>query len=357
MGRIWALLKDTGEGFLADDALTRAAGIAYFTLFSIGPLLFIATGIASFVFGRDQVDGAITAQMNGMLGEQSAREVGRLAEGAMGGARGGWALAIGFGTLMLTAGGAFGALQNALNAIWKTEVPEAGSITETVSRLVKAKAAALGLVATTGFILIASLAISAAITSFSSWLEASLPGGAMLALVLSISVTIGVLTLLFAAIYKVLPDRKLAWRDVFIGAFTTAVLFTVGKTLIALYVGNSDVAAGFGAASAIIIVLVWLYYSALIFLAGAEFTRAWANFNGSKQAVPVPAKPADAVLAKDSEQGGLQLQSALAPERAPNAIPQLLVALLPFVVTGIVQGLVVHWSQTTRNRRPLPRRG
>jgi membrane protein len=357
MGRIWALLKDTGEGFLADDALTRAAGIAYFTLFSIGPLLFIATGIASIVFGRDQVDEAITAQMNGMLGEQSAREVGRMAEGAMGGARGGWALAIGFGTLMLTAGGAFGALQNALNAIWKTEVPEAGSITETVSRLVKAKAAALGLVATTGFILIASLAISAAITSFSSWLEASLPGGAMLALVLSISVTIGVLTLLFAAIYKILPDRRLAWRDVFIGAFTTAVLFTVGKTLIALYVGNSDVAAGFGAASAIIIVLVWLYYSALIFLAGAEFTRAWANFNGSKQAVPVPAKPADAVLAKDTEQGGSQLQSALAPEPAPNAIPQLLVALLPFVVTGIVQGLVAHWSQTTRDRRPLPRRG
>lgn len=357
MGRIWALLKDTGEGFLADDALTRAAGIAYFTLFSIGPLLFIATGIASFVFGRDQVDDAIAAQMRGMLGDQAAGEIGRLAEGAMGGARGGWAVAIGLGTLMLTAGGAFGALQNALNAVWKTEVPEAGSITETVSRLVKAKAAALGLVATTGFILIASLAVSAAITSLGSWLEAALPGGAVLALVLSISVTIGVLTLLFGAIYKILPDRKLAWRDVFIGAFATAVLFTVGKTLIALYIGNSDVAAGFGAASAIIIVLVWLYYSALIFLAGAEFTRAWANLNGSKQAVPVPAKPADAVLAKDAEQGGSQLQSAPALQRTPNAIMQLSIALLPFVVTGIVQGLVQHWSRAAPRRRSQPRRG
>ena len=357
MGRIWALLKDTGEGFIADDALTRAAGIAYFTLFSIGPLLFIATGIASFVFGRDQVDDAITAQMTGMLGDQAAREVGRLAEGAMGSARGGWAVAIGLGTLLLTAGGAFGALQNALNAVWKTEVPEAGSITETVSRLVKAKAAALGLVATTGFILIASLAVSAAIASFGSWLETALPGGAVLALVLSISVTIGVLTLLFAAIYKVLPDRKLAWRDVFIGAFTTAVLFTVGKTLMALYIGNSDVAAGFGAASAIIIVLVWLYYSALIFLAGAEFTRAWANLNGSKQTVPVPAKPADAVLAKDNERRGSQLQSASASDGAPNAILQLLIALLPFVVTGIVQGMVERRSRASRNRRPLWRRG
>ncbi|MDO9713938.1 YihY/virulence factor BrkB family protein, partial [Paracraurococcus lichenis] len=355
MGRIWTLLKDTGEGFIADDALTRAAGIAYFTLFSVGPLLFIATGIASFAFGRDQVDDAITAQMISMLGEQAAREVGRLAEGAMGGARGGWAVAIGLGTLLLTAGGAFGALQNALNAVWKTEVPDAGSITETVSRFVKAKAAAVGLVATTGFILIASLAVSAAITSFGSWLEAVLPGGVLLAYVLNIAVTMGVLTVLFAAIYKVLPDRKLAWRDVFIGAFTTAVLFTVGKTLIALYIGNSNVAAGFGAASAIIIVLVWLYYSALIFLAGAEFTRAWANLNGTKQAAPVPAKPADAVLAPDVERRWLQPQSAPAVGRAPNAILQLLVALLPIVISGIVQGLMKHQSRAERNHRP--RRG
>ncbi|TDH62296.1 YihY/virulence factor BrkB family protein [Dankookia rubra] len=356
MSRIWTLLKDTGEGFVADDALTRAAGIAYFTLFSIGPLLFIATGIAGFVFGRDQVDDAITAQMTSMLGDQAAREVGRLAEGAMGHARGGWALAIGLGTLLLTAGGAFSALQNALNAVWKTEVPEAGSITETVSRLVKAKAAALGLVATTGFILIASLAVSAAIAAFGSWLEAVFPGGELLALVLSIAVTIGVLTLLFAAIYKVLPDRKLAWRDVLIGAFTTAVLFTVGKTLIAIYIGSSDVAAGFGAASAVIIVLVWLYYSALIFLAGAEFTRAWANLNGSKQVVPVPAKPADAVLAQDPERRRLQLQSASAPKRAPNAILQLLVVLLPFVVTGIVQRMVERRSRAARRRRLMPYR-
>jgi membrane protein len=181
MGRLWALLKDTGEGFISDDALTRAAGIAYFTLFAIGPLLFIATGIASMVFGRDQVDDAIAAQMAEMLGDQAAREVGKMAEGALGSARGGWAIAIGLGTLLLTAGGAFGALQNALNAVWKTEVPDTGSITETVSRLVKAKAAALGLVATTGFILIASLAVSAAIASLGSWLEAAFPGGAILA--------------------------------------------------------------------------------------------------------------------------------------------------------------------------------
>lgn len=357
MGRIWALLKDTGEGFISDDALTRAAGIAYFTLFAIGPLLFIATGIASLVFGRDQVDDAITAQMTGMLGDQAAGEVGRLAEGALGNARGGWAIAIGLGTLLLTAGGAFGALQNALNAVWKTEVPEADSLTETVSRLVKAKAAALGLVATTGFILIASLAISAAISSFGSWLETALPGGTIVAFALNLTVTVGVLTLLFAAIYKVLPDRKLAWRDVCIGAFATAILFTIGKTLIALYIGQSDVAAGFGAASTIILVLVWLYYSALIFLAGAEFTRAWANFKGSKQSAPVPAKPGEAVAVSEANRDVPQDPSSSHARREPSAIVQVLVALLPLVVTGIVTAVIERQRRSSHNRSRPPRRG
>jgi membrane protein len=289
MGKIWRLLKDTGEGFIADNCLTTAASIAYFTLFSAGPLLFIATGIAGAVFGRDQVDEALTSQFSGMMGQQAAEDLRKMADGALGDARGGWAIAIGIGTLLLTAGGAFGALQTALNQVWKTETPNAGTITETVSRFVRAKAAALGLVAATGFILIASLAVSAAITSVGGWFERSLPGGVVVAFVLNMVVTIGVLTLLFAAIYKILPDRKLTWRDVLVGALVTAVLFTIGKSLIGLYVGHSNVASGFGAAGTMIVVLVWLYYSAVIFLAGAEFTRAWANREGSKQKAPVPA--------------------------------------------------------------------
>ncbi|MDB5413256.1 MAG: ribonuclease [Rubritepida sp.] len=294
MGRIGRMLKDTGAGFLADDCLTRAASIAYFTLFSVGPLLFIATGIAGMVFGRDQIDEALAAQMTGMLGERAAGDVQKMADGALGDARGGWAIAIGLGTLLLTAGGAFGALQTALNAVWKTEVPEAGSIVETVSRIVKAKAAALGLVASTGFILIASLSVSAVITSLGSWLDGVLPGGAVVAFTLNLLVTICILTLLFACIFKILPDRKLAWRDVLVGALATALLFTAGKAIIGLYIGHSNVAAGFGAAGTMIVVLVWLYYSAVIFLAGAEFTRAWANRNGSKQSAPVPAKADEA---------------------------------------------------------------
>jgi membrane protein len=292
MCKLAKMLKDTGEGFVADNCFTTAASIAYFTLFSIGPLLFIASGIAGSVLGRDQVDEALTAQFSGMMGQQAAEDLQRMADGALGDARGGWAVIIGICTLILTAGGAFGALQTALNQVWKTETPEAGTITETVSRFVRAKAAALGLVAATGFVLIASLAVSAGIASFGGWLDRALPGGAVLAFALSLAVTVGVLTALFAAIYKILPDRKLAWRDVLVGAVMTAILFTAGKSLISLYIGHSNVAAGFGAAGTMIVVLVWLYYSGLIFLAGAEFTRAWANRNGSKQSRPVPSADA-----------------------------------------------------------------
>jgi membrane protein len=324
MGRIWRMLKDTGEGFVADDCLSRAAGIAYFTLFSIGPLLFIATGIAGLVFGRDQVDDALAAQLTGMVGEQAARDVRKMADDALGDARGGWAIVIGIGTLLLTAGGAFGALQTALNAVWKTEVPDAGTIVETVSRLVRAKAAAIGLVATTGFILIVSLAVSAAIASLGSWFESVLPGGAVFAFALNLAVTVGILTMLFAAIYKILPDRKLDWRDVFVGAFATSVLFTVGKSLIGLYIGRGNVASGFGAAGTIVVVLVWLYYSALIFLAGAEFTRAWANRNGSRRAAPVPAKPADAppsTSAQAREKSGSPRNTAALVDGAIAVLP------------------------------------
>ncbi|MDB5315299.1 MAG: ribonuclease [Rhodospirillales bacterium] len=342
MGRIWAMLKDTGEGFIADDCLTRAAGIAYFTLFSIGPLLFIAKGIAGLVFGQNEIDDAIAEQLTGMVGEQAAGEIRTMAEGALGQARSGWAIVIGIVTLLLTAGGAFGALQTALNAIWKTEVPEAGSMVETVSRLVKAKAAALGLVATTGFILITSLAVSASIASMSSWFEARLPGGAVLAFVLNLAVTIGVLTLLFAAIYKILPDRRLAWGDVMVGACATAVLFTAGKAAIGLYIGHSDVAAGFGAAGTMIVVLVWLYYSAVIFLTGAEFTRAWANRKGSKQAAPVAAKPGDTV-----QQDPVPRRETYSGRQDATVLGETIVAMVPLVLTAIVMAAL--------GRRPPPR--
>lgn len=330
MGRIWTLLKDAGEGFVADDCLTRAGAIAYFTLFSVGPLIFIATGIAGLVVGREQVDEALAAQLASTVGEDAAGQMRSLADGALGDARGGWALLAGLGTLLLTASGAFGALQGALNAVWKAKVPEADTTAETISRFVRAKAAAIGLVATTGFILIASLAVSAAISAFGGWLEGALPGGEALALALNLSVTLLVLTLLFAAIYKVLPDRDIHWRDVLVGALATALLFVAGKWLIAYYVGAADVAAGFGAAGTIVVVLVWLYYSSVIFLAGAEFTRAWANRRGSAQGAPVAARP-------EHEMAKRLLPPAAPPPPEPSPLARLAAAALPVLAAALLR--------------------
>lgn len=281
--RAFALAKDTVTGFFADDCLTRAAGIAYFTLFSLGPLLFIATGIAGLVFGEAQVRAALTDQLAGMVGQDAAGTLDEMAQNALGNAQGGWALLIGLGTLLLTASGAFGALQSALNAIWKTHAPEADTVAETVSVFLRAKAAALGLVAATAFILIASLAASAALSAMGDWIGNRFPGLEAVMWVLNLTLSLVVITGLFAAIYKVLPDRDLHWRDVLVGAFATAVMFALGKTLIGLYIGSSGAAEGFGAAGTLVVVLLWIYYSAVIFLLGAEFTRAWS---GKEEARP-----------------------------------------------------------------------
>ena len=308
LDRAFAIAKDTLTGFFADDCLTRAAGIAYFTLFSLGPLLWISMGVAGLIFGEERVHAALAAQMGDMLGREAAGTVSQMADGALGDAQGGWALLIGIGTLLLTATGAFGALQGALNAIWKTQTPEADTVAETVTLFIRAKAAALGLVATTAFLLLVSLAASAALSAFGDWIGARFPALEAVLHVANIVLSIAIITGLFAAIYKILPDRRLHYRDVLVGAFATAVMFTAGKSLIGLYIGSSGAAEGFGAAGTLVVVLLWIYYSAVIFLLGAEFTRAWSGKEEARpeaararqeaEATPPPPRPAP--IASDS---------------------------------------------------------
>jgi membrane protein len=276
-GRLWRILRDTVEGFIADEALTRAASIAYFALFSLGPLLFIASGVAGIVFGPEQVSQALAHQLESLLGRDPAGAVSRMVENALGDAQGPTALLIGLVTLVITASGAFGALQSALNAIWKVEAPAEETTVATISNFVRAKAAAMGLVASTGFLLLVSLAASAALAALGDWLKLMMPSVQPILAVLNFTLSLAITALLFGAIYKVLPDRKLEWRDVMVGAIATAILFTLGKSLIGLYIGTIEAARTFGAAGTIAVVLLWLYYSALIFLLGAEFTRAWSG--------------------------------------------------------------------------------
>jgi membrane protein len=278
----WKMLKDTVLSFIDDEALSRGAAIAFYTVTSIAPVLLIVVAIAGLAFGRDAAQNAITTQLSGLMGQQTAEVLQTAVASAAGKSSGILATIIGIVTLIATASGVFGEIQSALNAIWKTE-----SKGTTVSRLIRARAASLGLVATLGFLLIVSLVVSAGLTAFGNHLNSILPFGKLILAVLNLVVSLVLISVLFAAIYKVLPDRHLEWRDVVVGAVVTAVLFTIGKSLIGWYIGSSAVASSYGAAGALIILLLWVYYSVQIFLLGAEFTKIYANRRGSKQDEPV----------------------------------------------------------------------
>jgi membrane protein len=279
---MWKLSKSTVLAFIEDEALSRGAAIAFYTVTSIAPILLIVVAVAGLVFGREAAQGAITAQLGGLMGQQTADVLQSAVASAGEKSAGVLATIIGIVTLIATASGVFGEMQSALNAIWKAK-PEG----TTMSRLIRARAASLGLVAALGFLLIVSLVVSAGLTAFGNYLESVLPFGKVILSALNAVVSVALISVLFAAIYKVLPDRHLAWGDVIVGAVVTAILFTIGKSLIGWYIGSSAVASTYGAAGGLIVLLLWVYYSAQIFLLGAEFTKVYANRLGSKQDAPV----------------------------------------------------------------------
>jgi membrane protein len=272
------LLKETVLAFIEDGALSRGAAMAFYTVTSIAPLLLIIVAIAGLVFGQDAARNAVSDQLGGLMGRESADVLQTALKSASGKSSGIIASITGIVALLVTASGVFGEMQSTLNAIWKAE-PRG----TTVSRLVRARAASLGLVATLGFLLIVSLVISTALAALGSYVDEFLPFGNLLLSALSFVISFALISLLFAAIYKVLPDKHLEWRDVIVGAVVTALLFTLGRSAISFYLGRSAVASTYGAAGALIVVLLWVYYSAQIFLLGAEFTKVYASHHGSQQ--------------------------------------------------------------------------
>ena len=278
----WKMLKDTVLAFINDEALSRGAASAFYAVTSIAPVLLIVIAIAGLAFGRDAAQNAITEQLSGLMGKQTAEVLQAAVASAASKSSGVVATIVGIITLMVTASGVFGEMQTALNVIWKAK-PKG----TTVSRLIRARAASLGLVAALGFLLMVSLVVSTVLTAFGNYLDSILPFGQIILTVLNVVVSLVLISFLFAAIYKVLPDRNLEWGDVVVGAIVTGVLFTIGKSLISWYIGSSAIASSFGAAGALIILLLWVYYSAQIFLLGAEFTKVYANTHGSKQGAPV----------------------------------------------------------------------
>ena len=277
LGRVWLLLRLTGAGFIDDDDWSRGASIAYFTLFSVAPTLLVVIAVAGLVFGEDAAQGAIVNQLGGLMGQQTAEALQAMIRSASDRLSGTLATLVGLGTILLAISGVFGEVQSALNAIWKVKPGQS-----TMTRLVRARLASLGLVIAFGFVLMVSLAVSAALAALSTFLQGVFPAMEAALAVADFLLSIVLLSALFAAVYKVLPDAPIAWRDVVIGAVFATLLFAGGKYLIALYVGGSDIASSFGAAGALIVLLLWIFYSAQIFLLGAEFTRAWACVYGSR---------------------------------------------------------------------------
>lgn len=270
LSKTWTFLKQAVMSFIADDALSRGAAMAFYTATSIAPVLLIVIAIAGFVFGREAAQHAITGELGGLMGKQTAD----LLEGALAANNKSsdiLATILGIVTLIATASGVFGEMQSALNVIWKAE-PK-GS---TVSRLVRARAASLGLVVVMGFLLLVSLAVSAALSALGNEINAVLPFGSIILGTLNAAISLVLISLLFAAVYKVLPDRDIEWRDVITGAVATAILFSAGKFLVGWYIGSSAIASTYGAAGGLIVLLLWVYYSVQIFLLGAEFTHVYA---------------------------------------------------------------------------------
>jgi membrane protein len=280
---VYTLLRDTLYAYIQDEALTRGAAISYYTVTSLGPVLVIVVAIAGMAFGQEAAQGAIVQQLAGLTGQESAQLAQSTLKGAAGLSSGLIAGAVGLIALLVTASGVFVEMQTALNVIWRAE-PKG----DTITRMIRARAASLGLVATLGFLLLVSLVISAILSAIGAYIDRVIPFGHVILRIIYLAVSFSLIATMFAAIYKVLPDSDIAWQDVRLGAIVTAILFTIGKYLISLYIGSSTIVTSYGAAASVIVMLLWLYYSAQIFLIGAEFTKVYALRRGSRSGQAAP---------------------------------------------------------------------
>lgn len=268
--------KDTFNEFLGDDCMTQGAAMAYYTVFSLAPLLLVIVSLAGLVFGREAVQHEIAGQISGLIGSDAAKQVeAMLAHQAQDEAQGIVGTVVGLLTLLFGATGAFAALQDALNKAWHVQPdPARGGMRAFLTKRVWSFGMILGIV----FLLVASLAVSAALAAVTKFMGGYLPAGfsATLAHALSFTVSLAVITALFALILKFLPDGEVHWRDAWAGGAVTSVLFTIGKTALGFYLGKAAPGSAYGAAGSLVVIVLWLYYASLILLIGAEFTKVWA---------------------------------------------------------------------------------
>ena len=277
--RLFSLVKTTVTAWSDDFAPSMGAAISYYTVFSLSPLLVIVIAVAGLIFGEEAVQGQLVGQLQGFMGREGAQAVQTMLKAAHQPTGGIVATVIGSVLLLVGATTVFAELQSSLDRIWK--VPEKLK-PKGLWAVLRARVLSFGLILTLAFLLMVTLALSSVLSAFGKLASGYLPGSEWVLQAINIGVSIGLSTVLFAMIFKYMPSVKIEWRDVWIGGFVTALLFEVGKYLIGLYIGKSGTTETFAAAGSVVVLLLWVYYAAQIFLLGAEFTKIYANDRGSK---------------------------------------------------------------------------
>ena len=295
---IITLIKNTFSEWSEDKASRLAAALAYYTIFSIPPLLIIAIAIAGQVFGQEAAQNQIVAQFSSLIGADSAEALQAMITNAQQPGESIAAAIFGVIILLFGASGVFGQLQDALNTIWEVE-PKQG---RGILGMIKDRFFSFTMVLGVSFLLLVSLLMSAALAAVGEFFNALLPSLTVLAPFFSLLISLGAITVVFALIFKVVPDVKVAWSDVWVGAAVTGLLFVLGQFAIGLYLGNSDVTSTYGAAGALVVILLWVFYSAQILFLGAEFTQVYANIYGTRI---VPTENAAPVTEEAREKEGI----------------------------------------------------
>jgi len=280
------IFRRTYQEWKEDRASRLAAALAYYTIFSLAPLLVIAIAVAGFVWHQDAVEAQVMRQIQGLVGEEGAKFVAGLLESANNPTEGIIATLVGLFTLLFGALGVFNELHNALNIIWEVKPDTQEGFWQAVKKALVDRFLSFTMVLGIGFLLLVSLVISAGLSATQEMLGNAFPIPEFFLQLLNLIISIGVITFLFAVIYKYLPDVEIPWRYVWLGAFVTAVLFSLGKMLIGIYLGNSAVASSFGAAGSLVLLLIWIYYSAQLLFFGAEFTQVYANTYSAQKILP-----------------------------------------------------------------------
>ena len=356
---MWKLARDSVSAWIDDFAPSMGAAISYYTVFSIAPLLLIVIALLGMVFGREAASGKIFAELSGSLGPQAAEAIQGMVKSASSPGKSAFATIVGIVMLLLGATTVFVELQSALDRIWRSPAVQR---TEGILKLVTSRLLSFGIIMAVGFLLLVSFIVSSGLSALGEWWAPLFGGWEVVLQVVNFVVSLVVVTILFAMIYKIMPRARIGWVDVWIGAAVTALLFSIGKLLIGLYIGKSGVVSSFGAAGSVLVILLWVYYSAQIFLLGAEFTWHFAyQFGSRRNEAPPSVAVAKSALADSGTKdqtasvtaGSLTTTSpmhgsGMAVRTSP---PKALPVMATSVAGGLVVGLLIRRYGLFRNLR------